>query len=347
MQFEFTEEQRMIADMVGEFAAAEGASERVRNAMVTERGYLMETWQTMIQDLALPGLLIPEAAGGQELTMVEAALVFEQLGRSLLPSPLLSTAVFSAGVLRLLDGNETLKQIASGEITATSAVLAGGKGDFVLDASTSDVLILLDQDGGSLYLAEQGDPNVLIEPVATLDQTRRFAHVFVSDFSELQLLALGDVAMDAVAAGFDCARIALAAEAAGAAQTCLERTVFYTKDRIQFGRAIGSFQAVKHQMADMMVETEAAISAVYFAACAISEGHVDASLLAAMAKVQASQALSFCAGRMIQLHGGIGFTWEHDAHLFFKRARSTSNLFGNNAELDDMIATEIGLGVRL
>ena len=347
MQFEFTEEQRMIADMVGEFTAAEGTSERVRNAMATERGYLMETWQTMIQDLALPGLLIPEAAGGQELSMVEVALVFEQLGRSLLPSPLLSTAVFSAGVLRLLDGNETLKQIASGEITATSSVLAGGKGDFVLDASTSDVLILLDQDGGSLYLAEQGDPNVLIEPVATLDQTRRFAHVFVSDFSELQLLARGDVAAHAVAAGFDCARIALAAEAVGAAQTCLERTVSYTKDRIQFGRAIGSFQAVKHQMADMMVETEAAISAVYFAACAISEGHVDASILAAMAKVQASQALSFCAGRMIQLHGGIGFTWEHDAHLFFKRARSTSNLFGSNAELDDMIATEIGLGVRL
>lgn len=345
MRFDFTEEQRMIAEMVGEFAKAEGSSDRVRSAMTTERGYQKETWQAMVHELSLTGMLIPDAAGGQALSMVEAALVFEQLGRWLLPSPLLSTAILSTGVLRTLEVTDKLKDIASGKITATMAVLVDGKRDFVLDAPNSDVLILFDQGNSSIYLAQQGHPDVLIEPLATLDQTRRFGAVSVSDFNKLRLLGRGDIAVQAVATAIDCARVALAAEAVGSAQMCLDRTVAYAKDRKQFGRAVGSFQALKHQMADMMVEVEAAISAVYFAACAIAEDHVDVSSLAAMAKVQASEALTFCAGRMIQLHGGIGFTWEHDAHLFFKRARSTTNLFGSNSELDDMISTDIGLRV--
>jgi len=343
MQFEFTEEQRMIADMVGDFAVSEGASEKVRAAMMTERGYSSETWQSMVQELALSSLLIPESAGGQNLSMVEAAIVFEQLGKTLLPSPLLSTAVLSVAVLNALEISDLLKQIAAGEITVTTAAVCSRKAEFVLDAGNADLILLFNEDNGYLYAVDKTDPRISIEPVSMLDQTRRLGHVTVSEFDSLRLIH--DDAAIGFQHGSNCARIALAAEASGAAQTCLEQTVTYSKDRMQFGRAIGSFQAMKHQMADMMIEVEAAISAVYFAACAVAEGHAESVELAAMAKVQASEALSFCAGRMIQLHGGIGFTWEHDAHLYFKRARSTTHLFGGNTELDDMIAARIGLGV--
>jgi len=343
MQFEFTAEQRMIAEMVNEFATAEGSSECIRRAMASDNGYLDETWQAMSRELALPGLLIPEAAGGQELSLVEMALVFEQLGRQLLPSPLLSTSVLSAVALCGIGDVEHLEQIASGDKTAALAELTAGVADFVLDAAEADWLILFDRDTSNLYLADRDNPNVVVESVPTLDQTRRFARVEVIDLSSISLLGSGDAATQAIAQSTDAARVALASEAVGAAQQCLASTVTYTKERIQFGRPIGSFQALKHQMADMMVEVEAAISAVYFAACAIAEGQPQGSSLAAMAKVQASEALTFCASRMIQLHGGIGFTWEHDAHLYFKRARSTCNLFGRNADLDDFIASDIGL----
>jgi alkylation response protein AidB-like acyl-CoA dehydrogenase len=156
-------------------------------------------------------------------------------------------------------------------------------------------------------------------------------------------IAEGDEVLKAVDAGLDMARIALGAEAVGAAQTCLARTVEYASERVQFGRAIGSFQAVKHQCADMMVAIEAAISAVFFAACAVSEDLAQSRSMAALAKVHASEALSFCSARMIQLHGGIGFTWEHDAHLYFKRARSTATMLGLNFDLDEVIAADIGL----
>jgi len=346
VQFEFTEEQKMIASMIGEFARAEGTSEKVRQAMETEAGYLPTVWQSMASELGLCGLLVPESAGGQGLSMVEAALVFEHLGKMLLPSPLLATAVLGVSVLKALDQRTYLERIAGGELTTAVACLRGGKADFVLDAGAADLLILMDEAAPTISIVEADRKGVAIEPVATLDQTRRLAHVTVTDAGVLRECQAesGDKAVVAIEKAFNVARIALAAEAAGASQTCLDRTVEYTGERVQFGRQIGSYQAVKHQMADMMIAIEAAISAVYFAACAISEGHGDSPQLAAMAKVQASEALTFCAGRMIQLHGGIGFTWEHDAHLYFKRARSTMTLFGLNADLDEYIASRVGLG---
>lgn len=343
MQFEFTEEQRMITDMVGDFCAAEGSGEKVRLAMASDEGYLPETWRTMVTELGLNSLLVPESAGGQGLSMVEAALVFQAIGRHLLPSPLLSTSVVATGILSALGATDLLSRIAQGEITASAARLQDSSAGFMLDGH-ADLLLLLNQDSGELFAVEQGHPCLEVKRVNTLDQTRRFFNLLVSgDLADCRLSADED-AVRAFDAGMDLGRIAVAAEAAGAAETCLERTVAYSQERVQFGRAIGSFQAVKHQMADMMIEIEAAISAVYFAACAVSEGHEESPQLAAMAKVQASEALSFCAGRMIQLHGGIGFTWEHDAHLYFKRARSTVNLFGSNTELDENIASLIGLG---
>ncbi len=345
MQFEFTEEQKLIASMVEEFARSEGASEKVRAAMATDTGFLPETWQTLAVELGLCGLLVPEASGGQGLGMVEAAVVFEQLGKTLLPSPLLTTAVLGVSVLKALSQSAALEKIAAGEHKVTVACLDGGRAEFVPDASAADRLILWDRQSAVLSLVANGSEGLQIEAVPTLDQTRRLAHVSVADSGVLtrHRIASGDAAAAAVQGAHDLARIALGAEAAGAAETCLARTVEYAGERVQFGRAIGSFQAVKHQLADMMVSVEAAISAVYLAACAASEDTADLRQMAALAKVQASEAFSFCAGRMIQLHGGIGFTWEHDGHLYFKRARATASLFGSNADLDESIASSIGL----
>ena len=347
MQFGFTEEQKLIAAMAEDFARAEGGSQRVRQAMATELGYIPEVWQSMANGLGLAGLLVPEAAGGQALSMVETALVFEQFGKQLLPSPLLSTAVLSVVVLKELGLMDHLRSVAGGECTLATARLKEGEARFVLDAAVADMLVVIDADRSRAYVVEgAGDcPGIEVTPVNMLDQTRRMAHVAVTDFAAIAdaQVAAGEGVEFAVERGFDMARIALAAEAVGATDTCLERTVSHVKERVQFGRTLGSFQAVKHQLADMLVAREAAVSAVYLAACAVSENAEEARRMAALAKVQASDAFSFCAGRMIQLHGGIGFTWEHDAHLYFKRARSTSTLFGVNADLEETIASSIGL----
>jgi len=351
VQFEFTEEQKMIASMIEEFARNEGTSERVRQAMESAPGHLSETWQSMACELGLCALLVPESAGGQGLSMVEMALVFEQLGKTLLPSPLLSTAVLSVGVLGALEQQGPLARIASGAVVCAVGRLVDGKAQFVLDAANADLMILEDAAAATAYVVEAEQPGEFpglnVTAVPMIDQTRRMGHVEVSDAATLAdfVLAQGEAVADAFEAGFNLARIALAAEAVGAAQECLAATVEYARERVQFGRAIGSFQAVKHQLADMMVANEAAISAVYIAACAVSEDPDQAASMAALAKVQASEALTHCAGRMIQLHGGIGFTWEHDAHLYFKRAKSTQTMFGLNAELDETIARAIGLEV--
>ena len=347
MQFEFTEEQRMIASMAEEFSRAKGTSEKVRQAMESEAGYLPEVWRSLSTELGLCGLLVPESAGGQGLTIVEMALVFEQLGKTLLPSPLLTTGVLSVAILDKLGQTSVLEKIARGESRCTAAYLVEGTAQFVLDAAGADHLILADMNTSSVYIVDKpgSTTGLIAEPIDMMDQTRRMASVSVTDFGAIEeyKVATGTEALAAMQVGFDMARIALGAEAMGAAQECLARTVEYARERVQFGRTIGSFQAVKHQLADMMVVNEAAISAVYFAACTVSENPGESPHMAALAKVQASEALSHCAARMIQLHGGIGFTWEHDAHLYFKRARSTSTLFGLNSDLDETIAQEIGL----
>ena len=351
MQFEFTEEQRLIASTIEGFARAEGSSERVRRAMASELGYDPAVWQTMAKELGLCGMMVPESCGGQGLTMVEIALVFEQLGKVLLPSPLLSTAVLGVGVLNELEeqASDWLRQIAGGQVRCALAVCSRGRAEYVLDACSADLLLVADFDNDRLYGVGTDEPGkfagITTRPVHLMDQTRRMAHLTldVAALPASALLSEGEQVPAVINKGLDLARIALGAEAAGAAQTCLLRTVEYARERVQFGRAIGSFQAVKHQLADMMVASEAAISAIYLAACTVSEEAAQRRSMSALAKVQASEALSFCAARMIQLHGGIGFTWEHDAHLYFKRARSTATMFGSNTELDEIIASDIGL----
>jgi alkylation response protein AidB-like acyl-CoA dehydrogenase len=356
VQFEFTEEQRMIRGMMAEFASDHGDSARVRKAMASGNGYDRETWRAMCSELALPGMLIGAELGGLALGPVEMALTFEELGRFIVPSPLLATGVLGATLLAGLDepsARECLGRVAEGQTRVAVAWSRPGEATRVLGAQTADLLLLHESgedDGGTVYLVPADGPGrfagVEVTPLTMMDQTRPMASVAVCDSAALAGFAVADTdaAERAAHAALQFGRMAVAAEAIGAARECLDRTVRYAEERVQFGRAIGSFQAVKHQLADMMVSVEAAVSAVYYAATAAAEEPERLEQMAALARVQASEALSLCAGKMIQLHGGIGFTWEHDAHLYFKRARGTATLFGTNAQLDEIIAAGIGLG---
>ncbi len=345
VQFEFTEEQKMIRTMADEFARDHGGSERIRAAMASSLGYDTETWLSL-GELGLAGLLIGPDQGGQGLGPVEMALVHEALGRYLISGPMLASGVIAATFLAGLKSQElTLMQsMASGELRVALARFADGQSLFVLDAHHADCLLACVDDAAYIvYRNEAGEfPGIAVERLTMLDQTRVLSHLNMVELTpDAQKLSEGREVTQAYQDGLAMGRLATAAEAVGAAQTCLMRTVEYAQEREQFGRKIGSFQALKHELANVMVNTEAAISAVYFAACTAAESPDALDQMAALARVQASEALTHAAGRMIQLHGGIGFTWEHDAHLYFKRARGTATLFGSNASLDEAIAASI------
>ncbi len=350
MQFEFSEEQQLIRGMAEGFARDRGASESVRKAMESELGFDSATWQA-ICELGLTGLLIREDLGGQGLGAVEMALVFEALGSHLIPSPLLATGVLAATLLAAIPGESSFRlqrEITCGNFVIAIADFNKGDAEFVLDAQAADCLLAKVEDQLVAVRAERPGvfPGIEVERLTTMDQTRSLVHLrMTADFDSKPLvIARGVEVNSAFEQALQMGRIAIAAEAVGAARQCLARTVEYTKQRVQFGRKIASFQAVKHQLADVMVSVEAAISAVYFAACAATEMPEELARMAALAKVEASEALTHAAGRMIQLHGGIGFTWEHDAHLYFKRARATATLFGSNTSLDEVIARSLDLG---
>ena len=350
MQFELSEEQRLIRGMAEEFGRDHGKSEAVRRAMESDLGYDASTWRA-ICELGFAGLLIREDLGGQGLGAVEMALVFEALGSHLIPSPLLGTGVLAASLLAAIPGEASLslqKEVASSQHPMTIAEFHAGKAEFVLDAHAAVCLLAKVEERLLAIRTEQPGtfPGLEVERLTTMDQTRTLSHLrMTSDFDPVPLvIAKGKGVPAAFERALHMGRIAIAAEAVGAARQCLSRTVEYTQERVQFGRKIASFQAVKHQLADVMVSVEAAISAVYYAACAATEMPEELARMAALAKVEASDALTHAASRMIQLHGGIGFTWEHDAHLYFKRARGTATLFGSNAALDEVIAMSLGLG---
>ena len=318
--------------------------------MESQQGYDEGTWRSL-GELGLPGLLISAQYGGQSLGTVEMALVFEAFGAKLLPSPLLATGVLSACALSRLQhprAQALSSSIACGECRATIASIEKRKGRYVLDAHAADFLLI--EHAGILSLHEARASGqfegIEVTRLNMMDRTRVLSHLQIDRGfdSAANAIAEGEETRAACEYAFDMGRLAIAAEAVGAAQECLTRTLDYVKERVQFGRKIGSFQAVKHQLADVMVSVEAARSAVYYAAASVDDAPSSLPHMAALAKVEASEALQHAAGRMIQLHGGIGFTWEHDAHLYFKRARATATLFGSDASLDERIACHIGLG---
>jgi alkylation response protein AidB-like acyl-CoA dehydrogenase len=371
MNFSFTEEQKMIIDTADSFLAEISTSSAIRSAMETPRGYDQATWQRICQEMAWPAMHIPEEFGGLGLGGVELVAVLEQMGRYQLCSPFLSSACMAVNIL-LIAGEEHqcaeyLPQIGSGELTATlayagsngghdsSAITATAtkRGDnyvlngsyrYVIDGDSSELLIVavrrpstVGDEGVSLFCLSRDALGVKTKWLPTMDQTRRQAEITLTNVTLGKDALMGEEggAWSSLEKALDLATIAVAAEQAGGAQQVLDMTVAYTKERQQFGRTVASFQAVKHQAADMMVAAESAKSAIYYAGCVAHEAMyggplgVELAEAASIAKAQCSAAFFANASTAIQLHGGVGFTWEYDVHLYFKRAKSSEILFGN------------------
>ena len=346
MEFAFTDEQVMIAETAKSFFAGNATSERTRKSMALD-GIDRGLWLGFCQELGLAGVALPEAFGGAGLGMVEFALLAEAAGAQVAAIPMLSLAMPARAIATggsEMQKAEWLPKLAGGEeIGACAGMQAlevednslSGQFDFVPHGASATMFVL--GDGQSAWIVRADAIGISIKAHMTMDQTRPYATLTL-DKVKGDPLPIGTAGLAAAREG---GWICLAAEALGGAQACLDRTVTYAKERVQFGRPIGSFQAYKHQLADMMIEIEQARSAVYWAACAVDEGSDDAPLALHAAKSFAADTYFMCASNMIQLHGGIGFTWEHDAHLFFKRARSIQSMLGKGDWHREQVATMI------
>lgn len=347
MEFAFNEEQRMIAETASAFFTENATSERTRAAMAKD-GIDHDLWATFCQELGLSGIGIPEDVGGAGLGLVEMAIIAEAAGAQVAALPMLGSLVMCARAIAyggteqqkaellpdLLSGERIAAYVHDAALSADGDVLTASDG-FVAHGASADVFVVTSNRGA--WIVDTKADGVSVIAKTTMDQTRPYAHVTLNGAKGAPLAD----AITAISHAHRAAFVAIAAEALGGAQACLDRTVSYSKERVQFGRQIGSFQAYKHRLADMMIEIEQARSAVYWAACAADEESDEAELAMHAAKAFATDTYFRCAGDMIQLHGGIGFTWEHDAHLFFKRARATQTAMGNNnwhrAKIADMI----------
>ena len=379
MNFALSEEQEMLRMTARRFLDEEAGSDVVRNLMETAAGFDAGLWHEIAAQ-GWQGMAIPEEYGGAGFTFMEQAILMEEMGRSLFPAPYLSSIVLGADLV-LTAGTEEQKQtilpdVASGEIRLAVAHLeSGGRWDatgvemtatnegggfvlegakfFVIDGHTADSLIVVARtdpsssgtDGISLFLLPADTDGIESRRVETMDQTRKQAEITFAAVRVPATAMLGDPGSgwSSLQEMLQRAVVALAFEQVGGAQQCLDMSVEYAKARIQFGRPIGSFQAIKHKCADMLVAIESARSAAYYAGWAASVGDEDLAIAAPLAKSYCSEAYSHAAGENIQIHGGIGFTWEHDAHLFFKRAKTDELLFGTPADHRAALADALGL----
>ncbi|HEY5274608.1 MAG TPA: acyl-CoA dehydrogenase family protein [Acidimicrobiales bacterium] len=361
--FEVTEEQEEFRQALRRFFQQKSQLTEVRRMMATDDGYDAAVWKQMAEQLGLQGLLIPERLGGSELTFVELAIVFEEMGSVLACAPFFSTVALAANALLASGGpvaEQHLPGIAAGTTIATVAMtdaerptLAHRSGDgysldgskrFVVDGCLADLLLVVaDLEGESVLFALDAAATGLsriAEP--TLDRTRKLARLNFDAVPATRVTAPGEGAA-VLEKTVRLATVALAAEQVGGAQACLDMAVAYAKDRVQFGRAIGSFQAVKHLCADTLLEVESARSAASYAAWAVAEGSEDQQMVAEIAKAAASEAFLLAATNNLQIHGGIGFTWEVDCHLYLRRAKSSEAFFGTPIEHRESVAAKLGL----
>jgi alkylation response protein AidB-like acyl-CoA dehydrogenase len=365
-----TEEQEELRDSVRRFLASRSPMTRVRQVTESPEGYDRTLWERMAGDLGLQGLAVPDRYGGAGFGQVEMSIVMEELGRALVPSPFLGSAVLAASALMALDDEdarrELLPGIASGDRIATLAAAEGPGGwdggrvgtlaafdgggwrldgvkTLVLAGCQADLMMVTARAGDELgfFTVEAGAPGLRRDELAGLDLTRRLARIELSGVPARRLVC--EDATAALSGVLDLASVALAAEQLGGLQRCLEMSVDYAKARAQFGRAIGSFQAVKHMCADMHVAMELGRSAVRYAAWAAAEQPDELPAAAGLARAYCSEAFFRVAADTIQVHGGIGFTWEHDAHLYYRRAKSSELLFGRPAQVREQLAERLGV----
>ncbi len=380
MDFAFTDEQKMIQDTAQSFLADVSNSDAIRAAMETELGYDEQIWQRICNELYFHAITIPEEYGGMGLGYVELVAVMEQMGRYLLCSPYFSTVCLATNAL-LVAANEEQKAIWLPKIMeGTTATLAytgrNGKWDaeaiqatyekdgdhynlngtlrFVPDGHSADLLIVAARSKGSLgdkdislFLVPAGTKGVTQTWLPTMDQTKRVGEVSLDSVDVTHDKLLGDEADDwpKLEKIIQLATVAAAAEQMGGTQQILDMTVQYTQERYQFNRPIASFQAVKHQAADMMLRAEVSRSAVYYAACVAQEALSGGALAdelpeaASVAKAYCSDAYFSNASDALQLHGGVGFTWEYDVHLYLKRAKSMEHFLGDSTYHREKVAS--------
>jgi alkylation response protein AidB-like acyl-CoA dehydrogenase len=376
VDFGFNEEQEMLRQSARALLEKECPSTVVRRMMEDPRGFDPALWRRMAE-LGWLGLVIPEKYGGGGLSYVDLVLVMEEMGRVVLPSPFIWTVMFAEAIKRA--GNDKQKssllpKIASGEVIATVAYLepsavwsangitmtarAEGGGYvldgtklFVNDGHIVDCFLVAARTGGTgnqgvtLFALESKRSGIAVTQLTTMDQTRKLTEVKFTGVKADAADVVGEVGSGWVvlSAVVDRGKVMLAGEMMGGAQKVLEMTVDYAKVRVQFGRPIGGFQAVQHKCANMMIDVEGAKSAAYYASWAVSNEAAEAPLAAALAKAAASDAFRRVSADGIQLHGGIGFTWDHDMHLYFKRAKSSEFTFGDANWNRELVAQGINL----
>ena len=368
--FSFTDEHEELRATVRAFLEERSDEQAVREHMATERGFDPDVWAQLAEQLGLAGLIVPEEYGGAGFTYVELLVAMEEMGRALLCSPFLGTAVQSANALLACADEATRKEllveIAAGrKVVSLAHAEPGGRWDlgaielraraknggfeldgkkaWVLDGHVADVLLVVARtdEGLGLFRVDAGAEGLTRSLVPSLDLTRKLAHVELAATPAKQVSS-GDqtAALERVLA---LTVAALAAEQVGGAQKCLEMATDYAKTRLQFGRPIGSYQAIKHRCADMLVAVELAKSAAYNACFGAAQGEEDFLESAALAKSACSEAYFHAAADTIQIHGGMGFTWEHPAHLYFKRAKASELLFGDAAHHRQVLAELVGI----
>ncbi|MEV1079999.1 acyl-CoA dehydrogenase family protein [Streptomyces sp. NPDC050211] len=361
---------RELRAAVREFLEAKSPEDVVRKLMESEPRFDPAVWAQASDQLRLPALTVPEEYGGDGFGMVELGVVLEEMGRALLCSPFFATVVLAVPALLASGDAEAcarhLPGIADGRTTATLAVaedagswdpalvsaravgdgrwrLTGGK-SFVIDGTTADLILVVARTvaGPSLFAVDRTAVGLTAEPMETLDATRAMARLTL-DAVPATLVGAEGAAERIVNRVLDLASVGLAAEQAGGARRCLEESAAYARTRHQFGRPIGTFQAVKHKCADMLVQVELAEAASREAARLAAEGSDEFPVAAAVAHACCSRAYMVAAMENIQVHGGIGFTWEHPAHLYFRRAKSSQLLFGGPAVYHERLLDRLGI----
>ncbi|GAB3976288.1 acyl-CoA dehydrogenase family protein [Actinoallomurus acanthiterrae] len=363
-----TEEQRQLRAILRGFYAETSGPEDVRRHLATPRGHDEALWTRLAGEIGVHGLAIPEEYGGAGFGFAELAVALEQSGRALYCAPLLSTVVLAAHAL-LYGGDRDaceryLPRIADGTLTATVAGFDAdapvveaqrdgsgwtlrGRADFVLDGAGADLILVRSRTPGGprLFACEPASGTCVRTPRRVLDETRRQALV---EFRGAPATAVGaeDHAEQTVTATLDVGRAALAAEQLGGSGHALDATVEFAAQRHQFGRPIGSFQALKHRMADWLVAIEAARSASAYATACVAAASPQLPVAASAAAAVCSETFRLATAEYVQLHGGIGFTWEHPAHLYVRRARSDEVLFGTADQNRTRLAELVGLAPR-
>lgn len=368
MQFGLTEAQQVLKSSAREFFAAECPASEVRRLMETETAYDRVFWQKMAHQ-GWTGIIFSEDYGGLGLGLVEMAVALEEMGRALVPGPYFST-VFLAGAVIDAAGNRAQKQrylscISLGEARAALALLESGaswepgavelrahptlagfalNGEkmFVADAGAADFLVCAARRDGDLglFIVPRGAKGLSVTPLPALDATRKLYRVGFQDVpvAEEDFLAIGDSAKEALERALAVATVALTAEMVGGMQRVVEMTVEYARTRKQFGKPIGQFQAVQHLCADMLLLTESSRSAAYYAAWCLQAEAPEAPVAVSIAKAYSSDAYREVGNRGIQVHGGMGFTWENNVHLYYRRAKSSELMFGDAAFHRERIA---------